>query len=63
MRAMPMTKEWLAELKKLLDASELLHHRIMARMGDAGFDLLEAWERKERLDGEIGLFIRAKATT
>jgi hypothetical protein len=28
-------------------------------MGDAGFDLLEAWERKERLDGEIGKFIRA----
>ena len=59
---MPMTKEWLAELKKQLDASELLHHRIMARMGDAGFDLLEAWERKERLDGEIGRFIRAAAT-
>jgi hypothetical protein len=58
MSAMPMTKEMLAELKKQLDASELLHHRIMAKMGDAGFDLLEAWERKERLDGEIGRFIR-----
>jgi hypothetical protein len=34
----------------------------MARAGDAGFDLLEAWERKERLDGEIGRFIRAAAT-
>jgi hypothetical protein len=59
---MPMSKESLAELKKQLEASELLHHRIMARAGDAGFDLLEAWERKERLDGEIGRFIRAAAT-
>jgi hypothetical protein len=59
---MPMSKESLAELKKQLEASELLHHRIMARAGDPGFDLLEAWERKERLDGEIGRFIRAAAT-
>jgi hypothetical protein len=56
---MPLTKDQLAELKKQLDASELLHHRIMAKMGDKGFDLLEAWEKKERLDGEIGRFIRA----
>jgi hypothetical protein len=28
-------------------------------MGDANFDLIEAWERKERLDGEIGRFIRS----
>jgi hypothetical protein len=62
MDAMPLTKDQLAELKKQLDASELLHHRIMAKMGDAGFDLLEAWERKERLDGEIGRFIRAATT-
>lgn len=59
---MPLTKDQLTELKRQLDASELLHHRIMARMGDAGFDLLDAWERKERLDGEIGRFIRAAAT-
>ena len=59
---MPMSKESLAELKKQLEASELLHHRIMARAGDAGFDLLEAWERKERLDGEIGRLIRAATT-
>lgn len=56
---MPLTKEQLTELKKQLDASELLHHRIMAKMGDAGFDLRDAWEKKERLDGEIGRFIRA----
>lgn len=59
MPPMPLTKEQLAELKKQLDASELLHHRIMAKMGAPGFDLLEAWEKKERLDGEIGRFIRA----
>jgi hypothetical protein len=58
---MPLTKDQLAELKRQLDASELLHHRIMAKMGDAGFDLVEAWERKERLDAEIGRFIRAAA--
>jgi len=62
MAFMPLTKDQLAELKRQLDASELLHHRIMAKMGDKGFDLLEAWERKERLDGEIGRFIRAAAT-
>ena len=61
MAAMPLTKDQLAELKRQLDASELLHHRIMAKMGDAGFDLLETWERKERLDGEIGRLIRAAA--
>ena len=55
---MPLTKDQLVELKKQLDASELLHHRIMAKMGAPGFDLLEAWEKKERLDGEIGRFIR-----
>jgi len=59
---MPLTKDQLGELKRQLEASELLPHRIMATAGDAGFDLLEAWERKERLDGEIGRFIRAAAT-
>ena len=63
MAAMPLTKEQLAELKRLLDASELLHHRIMAKMGAPGFDLLDAWEKKERLDGDIGKFIRAAAAT
>jgi len=55
---MPLTKEQTDGLRRLLDASELLHHRIMAKMGDASFDLLEAWERKEALDAEIGKFIR-----
>jgi hypothetical protein len=59
MAGMSLTKEQLAELKKQLDASELLHHRIMAKMGAPGFDLLEAWEKKERLDAEIGRLIRA----
>ncbi len=58
MAGMPLSKDQLLELKRQLDASELLHHRIMAKMGDANFDLVEAWERKERLDGEIGKFIR-----
>lgn len=56
---MPLTKDQLVELKKQLDASELLHHRIMAKMGAPNFDLLQEWEKKERLDGEIGRFIRA----
>jgi hypothetical protein len=55
---MPLTKEQSDGLRRLLDASELLHHRIMAKMGDANFDLLEAWARKESLDAEIGKFIR-----
>lgn len=36
-----------------------MHHKIMAKMSDPRFDLLDAWERKERLDSEIGKFIRA----
>jgi hypothetical protein len=35
-----------------------LHHKIMAKMADPKFDLLEAWGRKEKLDAEIGRFIR-----
>jgi hypothetical protein len=58
MTRMPLTKEQVDGLRRLLDASELLHHRIMAKMSDAGFDLLQAWERKEALDAEIGRFIR-----
>ena len=55
---MPLTKEQADGLRRLLDASELLHHRIIAKMSDANFDILEAWERKEALDAEIGKFIR-----
>jgi hypothetical protein len=53
-----MTPVQLDELKRQLDLSEALHHKIMAKMGDPRFDLLEAWERKEKLDAEIGRFIR-----
>ena len=53
-----MTPEDYAELKRQLDQSEAMHHKIMAKMADPRFDLLEAWERKERLDLEIGRFIR-----
>ena len=54
-----MTPEQLSELKRQLDLSEALHHKIMAKMSDPRFDLLEAWERKEKLDQEIGRLIRA----
>ena len=54
-----MTQAQLLELRRQLDQSEALHHKIMAKMSDPGFDLLEAWDRKERLDLEIGKFIRA----
>ena len=53
-----MTPEDYAELKRQLDQSEAMHHKIMAKMADPRVDLLEAWERKERLDLEIGRFIR-----
>ena len=53
-----MTDDQIKELKRQLDASEVMHHKIMAKMGDPRFDLLDAWERKERLDLEIGKFIR-----
>jgi hypothetical protein len=55
---MGMTAENLAELKRRLDQSEAMHHKIMAKMADPKFDLLDAWERKEQLDLEIGRFIR-----
>ena len=54
-----MTPEQLSELKRQLDLSEALHHKIMAKMSDPRFGLLDAWERKEKLDQEIGNFIRA----
>lgn len=53
-----MTPEDYAELKRQLDQSEAMHHIIMAKMAQPTFDLLEAWERKERLDLEIGRFLR-----
>jgi hypothetical protein len=56
---MSLTKQRLDELTRQLGASELLHHRIMAKMSDPKFDLIEAWERKERLDQELGRLIRS----
>jgi hypothetical protein len=53
-----LTAEQVTELKRQLDQSEAMHHKIMAKVGDERFDLLDAWERKERLDQEIGRFIR-----
>jgi hypothetical protein len=35
----------------------------MAKMSDPKFDLLEAWGRKEKLDAEIGRFIRTAMTS
>ena len=53
-----LTPEQLSELKRQLDQSEVLHHKIMAKMSDERFDLLAAWEQKERLDLAIGRLIR-----
>jgi hypothetical protein len=58
-----MTPEQYAELKRQLDQSEAMHHKIMAKMADPRFDLLAAWEQKERLDLEIGRFLRAALGT
>jgi hypothetical protein len=58
-----MTQAQLDELKRQLDLSEVLHHKIMAKMSDPKFDLLEAWGRKEKLDAEIGRFIRTAMTS
>jgi RNA-binding protein YhbY len=55
---MVLTRPQIDELRKQLDASELLHHRIMAKMSDPKFDLADAWAQKERLDAAIGRFIR-----
>ena len=57
-----MTTEQYTELKRQLDQSEAMHHKIMAKMADPKFDLLAAWEQKERLDREIGRFIRESMT-
>ena len=53
-----MTSEELIDLKRQLGESEALHHKIMAKMADPAFDLLDVWVRKERIDHEIGSFIR-----
>ena len=55
---MVLTRAQIDELRKQLDASELLHHKIMAKMSDPKFDLADAWAQKERLDGASGKFIR-----
>ena len=54
-----LTAEQLTSLKGQLERSEALHHKIMAKMGDERFDLIAAWEEKERLDLEIGRTIRS----
>ena len=59
---MVLTRAQIDELRKQLDASELLHHKIMAKMTDPKFDLADAWAQKERLDSAIGKFIRDAAT-
>jgi hypothetical protein len=53
-----MTREEQELLRRQLDLSEALHHKIMAKMGDERFDLLDTWESKERIDLEIGRLIR-----
>ena len=54
-----MTREEQELLRHQLDLSEVLHHKIMAKMGDARFDLLAVWEQKELIDLAIGRLIRA----
>ena len=54
-----MTSAEQEELRRRFDASEAMHHKIMAKMSDPRFDLLDAWEKKERLDLEIGRLIRS----
>ena len=63
MAGMVLTRLQLDELRRQLEASELLHHKIMAKMSDPKFDLVDAWAQKERLDAAIGAFIRAAATS
>ena len=57
-----LTPDQLSELKRQLDQSEAMHHKIMAKMGDERFDLLAAWEQKERLDLAIGRLIRGSTS-
>jgi hypothetical protein len=60
---MVLTRAQIDELRKQLDTSELLHHKIMAKMADPKFDLVDAWAQKERLDASIGKFIRDAAAS
>lgn len=53
-----LTAEQLESLKRQLEQSEVMHHKIMAKMSDPKFDLLDAWDRKERVDQGIGRLIR-----
>jgi hypothetical protein len=59
---MPLTQEQVATLKQRLEQSETMHHRIMAKMTDPNFALVQAWEQKEQIDQEIGRLIRAATT-
>ena len=56
-----LTQDQMSKLKKQLEQSEAMHHKIMAKMADPKFNLLEIWEQKERIDLEIGGLIRATA--
>jgi hypothetical protein len=56
-----LTSEQLEILKSQMEQSEAMHHKIMAKMADPKFDLLNAWERKEQLDLGIGRLIRDSA--
>ena len=58
-----LTTEQLDSLKRQMERSEALHHKIMAKMGDPRFDLIDAWEQKERIDLEIGRLIRASVAS
>jgi hypothetical protein len=60
---MVMTRAQIDELRKQLGASELLHHKIMAKMSDPAFDLVDAWAQKERVDAAIGKLIREAAAS
>jgi hypothetical protein len=53
-----LSADQLQRLKQLLAESEALHHKIMAKMDDPRFDVLEVWARKESLDAAIGAFLR-----
>jgi predicted 2-oxoglutarate/Fe(II)-dependent dioxygenase YbiX len=59
---MVLTSEQVATLRQRLEQSEAMHHRIMAKMTDPNFALIDAWEQKERIDQEIGRLIRAATT-
>ena len=43
---MALTSEQVSTLKRYLEQSEAMHHRIMAKMTDPKFDLLDAWGQR-----------------